>query len=180
VPELSLTAWLDPVLEYFARQAGIPVSDYSSQVGGEGIGTALEVVSDLFTKGWFNKLVQVAAGGMATAYAVWGRDVPMRLRKELLALGTHELLRFVDPKPSDLLELRESVDAFTSAVKRGDWNAALAAILRSPAEIRSMLAAMGVPVAAKAAPTPTPPTAKGVSGPVKAAGAGKGRYTVTG
>jgi len=146
VAEFSLTGWLDPVLEYFAREAGIPVGDYSAQVGGEGIGVTLEFIADLFSKGWLNKLIQVVTGGIATGYAIWGKDVPVRLRKELLALGTHELLRFIDPKPSDIIELRKSIDEFTKAVQRGDWDAALAAVLRSPEEMKAMFAAMGVPV----------------------------------
>ena len=152
--ELSITKWLDPALEYFARQAGIPAADYSAQVGGEGIGVALEFLADLFTKGWFNKVIQGIAGLFASGYAVFGKDVPVRLRKELLALGTHELLRIVDPKPSDIREVQESIFKFADAVKRGDVNAALASILRTPREVSGLLAAMGVPVGAPSAQAP--------------------------
>jgi len=146
MPEVSITGWLDPALKYFAEQSGIPIDQYSSQVGGEGIGTALEVVADFFTKGWLNKAVQAAAGLIANGYAIWGKDVPMRLRRELLALGTHELLRIVDPKPSDVIEFRRSLDSFIRSATRGDWNAALSSVLRTPSEIQAMV---GVP------PTPT-------------------------
>ena len=151
--EVSLTAWLDPAFEYFAREAGIPVSQYSSQVGGEGIAVSLEALADFFTKGWLNKAVQFIAGLIASGYAIWGRDVPTRLRRELLAVGTHELLRIVNPKPSEVDEVRRSLENFISAVQRGDWNAALASVLRTPAEIQAML---GAPAPA---PTPTPPPA---------------------
>jgi hypothetical protein len=158
--EFNITGWLDPALKYFADQAGIPVSDYSAQVGGEGIGVALECIADLFTKGWFNKAIQFVTGLVATGYAVWGRDVNIRLRRELLALGTHELLRVVDPKPSDIIEARESLSKFISAVSRGDWNGALAAILRTPDELRNMFKMLGLaeemaPVEA-VTPVPTP------------------------
>jgi len=149
--EFSITAWLDPVLEYFAREAGISTADYSAQVGGEGIGVGLEVLADVFTKGWLNKLVQFIAGGIASGYAIWGEGVPVRLRKELLALGTHELLRFVDPKPSDMEELQRSIFQFADAVSRGDWTAAMSTILRSPEEMARMLG--------MASPTPPPPQA---------------------
>jgi hypothetical protein len=152
--EVSITSWLDPVFKYFAEQSGIPLDQYSSQVGGEGIGTALEIVADFFTKGWLNKTVQVVAGLIADGYAIWGKDVPTRLRRELLALGTHELLRFVDPKPSDVIEFQRSLSVSIDAAKRGDWNAFLASVLRTPPEIQSML---GV-VAPLAPPTPAPPT----------------------
>jgi hypothetical protein len=164
--EVSITGWLDPVFKYFADQSGIPLEQYSSQVGGEGIGTALEVVADFFTKGWLNKTIQVVAGLIADGYAIWGKDVPMRLRRELLALGTHELLRFVDPKPSDIIEFQRSLSVGIDAVKRGDWNTFLASILRTPSEIQAMVGA--VPALAPP-PAPTAPPS---------APAGEGRYEV--
>ena len=136
--EVSITGWLDPALDYFAKQSGIPVDQYSSQVGGEGIGTALEMIADFFTKGWLNKGVQFTAGLIANSYAIWGKDVPIRLRRELLALGHHELLRIANPKPSDIIEMRQSIESFIRAAQRGDWNTALASILRTPAEIQAM------------------------------------------
>ena len=175
--EVSLTKWLDPAFEYFARQAGIPIDQYSAQVGGEGIGVALETVTDFFTKGWLNKAIQFVAGLIADAYAIWGKDVPTRLRRELLALGTHELLRFVDPKPSDIIEVRLSIENTVNALRRGNWNAFFASILRSPAELQAMLGVVPAPTrtsipistsgrytvkpqtpAPKPTPPPTPPT----------------------
>jgi hypothetical protein len=160
--EVSITSWLDPALKYFADQAGIPTEQYSSQVGGEGIGTALEMTADFFTKGWLNKGVQFLAGLIADSYAIWGKDVPTRLRRELLALGTHELLRIVNPKPSDIIEFRQSLESFITAVQRGDWNAALASVLRTPSEIQAMAGVVAPPA------PPTPPPAP----------ASEGRYEV--
>ena len=152
--EVSITGWLDPALDYFAKQSGIPVDQYSSQVGGEGIATGLEMVADFFTKGWLNKGVQFTAGLIANGYAIWGKDVPIRLRRELLALGHHELLRIANPKPSDIIEMRQSIESFIRAAQRGDWNTALASILRTPAEIQAMVGAVAPPASS------TPPPAR--------------------
>jgi hypothetical protein len=152
--EPSITAWLDPVLEYFARTAGIPTEQYVAQVGGEGIGFGLELLADTFTKGWFNKAVQGLTGLIATSYAVFGRDVPVRLRRELLALGTHELLRLVKMSPADVEEFRRSLVASVNALKRGDVDALLASILRTPTEIAI---ALGIYTPTpRPAPTPAP------------------------
>jgi len=169
--EVSITKWLDPAFEYFARESGIPIDQYSAQVGGEGIGTGLEVVADFFTKGWLNKGIQFLAGLIANGYAIWGKGVSTRLRRELLAVGTHELLRIVNPKPSEVIEVRRSLETFTRAAQRGDWNSALASVLRTPTEIQTMLGvAPRVPVRApapRAAPSPsTPaPTSRPTSSP---------------
>jgi len=172
--EVTITKWLDPALKYFAEEAGIPIEQYSSQVGGEGIGVGLEAIADFFTKGWLNKTIQVIAGLIADGYAIWGKDVPVRLRRELLALGTHELLRFVDPKPSDVIEFQRSLPQFIDGMRRADYNAALASILRTPGEIQTMLRI--APAPAPTPPTPPPTPAKTVKPPTKPTG---GRYRLS-
>jgi hypothetical protein len=156
--EFSITGWLDPALKYFAEQAKIPVDQYSAQVGGEGIGNALEFIANLFTKGFLNKTIQFVTGLIADGYAIWGKDVPLRLRRELLALGTHELLRIINITPEEAVQFRESLDEFISAIQRGDWNAALASILKSPAELKAMfgLTEKVTPPPASQTPMPTP------------------------
>ena len=166
--EVSITSWLDPVFKYFAEQSGIPLDQYSSQVGGEGIGVGLEIIADFFTKGWLNKTIQAVAGLIADGYAIWGKDVPTRLRRELLGLGTHELLRFVDPKPSDVIEFQRSLSVSIDAAKRGNWNAFLASILRTPSEIQAMVGVVAPPALA---PPPSIP-------PAQTPPAGEGRYEV--
>ena len=152
--EVSLTRWLDPLMEAFAREAGIPVETYSAVVGGEGIATILEIIGDVFTKGWLNRLIHFITGLIAGAYATFGKGVPTRLRLELLEIGTHELSRIADIGPDSITGIKRSIDNFVNAVKRGDWDAALASVLRTPGEIQATLAAMGLPVGT-APPTPT-------------------------
>ena len=158
-PEISLTSWLDPALEYFARQAGIPVDQYSAQVGGEGIGTGFEILADLFTKGWLNKGLQAATGLLANLYAIFGTDVPTRLRRELLAIGTHELLRVVDMKPSDAIELADSIREAVEAIRRGDFAGFITSGLRRPAEVQTLITALtgiGAPTLARIPSAPPP------------------------
>ena len=150
MPEISLTRWLDPLIENFAREAGIPTETYSAIVGGEGIAAILELIGDVFTKGWFNRLIHFITGLIAGGYATFAKGVPTRLRLELLEIGTHELSRVIDVGPGTLPELKRSIDSFASAVRRGDWDAAMASILRTPTEIQATMAAMGLPVGTSA------------------------------
>lgn len=161
--ELSLTKWLDPALDYFAKQSGIPIADYSAQVGGEGIGVAIEAIADIFTKGWMNLLVQGITGIASTGYAIWGKDVPTRLRKELLAMGMHSLLRVADVQT--LTEISSSAQAAVAAAQRGDLNGFLATAFRTPTELKAKLEAMGVPVPSQAPPVTVPPVTPPVTAP---------------
>lgn len=180
--ELSLTRWVEPALEYFARESGIPVDDLAATQGGETIGTGLEVACDFFTKGWFNKAVQGLTGIIANSYAVWGKGVSSRLRKELLALGTHELLRILDPAPSEIFTIRSSMDESVAAIQRGDITGFLNSILRSPFEMQAMMTTGAAPQAARPAQV-TPPTTRYIAQPQTTPPAGTapvGRYQVTG
>jgi hypothetical protein len=176
--ETSLTRWMDPAFEYFARETGIPVDQLVAQQGGEGIGTALEILSDYFTKGWLNKGLQFVVGLIANSYAVWGKDVPTRLRRELIAMGTHELLRILTMPPAEAAEFQASLATFMSAVQRGDWSTAAATVFKTPTELRAAFAAAGVPMVPPA-PTPVmvPPRPAPAAVPPAAA---RGRYLITG
>ena len=180
---ISITSWLDPALKYFSDQSGIPVDQYSSQVGGEGIANVLEMSADFFTKGWLNRAIQGGAGLLATSYAVWGKDVPDRLRRELLAVGTHELFRVVDVKPGEILEVRQSLSDFIASAQAGDWNTALSSVLTTPAEIQAAMGGLipgGPPPAPQAPETPKPSYVVQPEMKAPARAAAWGKYQITG
>lgn len=149
--EFTLTGWLDPVFDYFAKQADIPTADYTAVAGAEGIGASIEFITDLFTKGLLNKAINFLVAITSAGYGIWGKPTPQRLRRELITLGQHALTRVVDMKPSDALELRQSLDALVEGLRLGDSSRVAEALLRTPEELRQMLAALGAPV------SPTPP-----------------------
>jgi len=149
--EFTLTGWLDPVFDYFAKQADIPTADYTAVAGAEGIGASIEFITDLFTKGLLNKAINFLVGITSAGYGIWGKPTPQRLRRELITLGQHALTRVVDMKPSDALELRQSLDTLVEGLRLGDTSRVAEALLRSPEELRQMLSALGAPV------SPAPP-----------------------
>jgi len=157
--EFTLTSWLDPVFDYFAKQADIPTADYTAVAGAEGIGASVEFITDLFTKGLLNKAINFLVGITSAGYGIWGKPTPTRLRRELITLGQHALTRVVDMKPSDALELRQSLDTLVEGLRLGDTGRVAEALLRSPEELRQMLAALGAPVSSTSLELPpTPPT----------------------
>jgi len=155
--EFTLTGWLDPLFDYFAKQADIPTADYTAVAGAEGIGASIEFVTDLFTKGLLNKAINFIVGLASAGYGIWGKPASIRLRRELITLGQHALTRVVDMKPSDALELRESIDKLTEGLKLGDTGMIAEALLRTPEELKQMLAALGAPISATTPETPPPP-----------------------
>lgn len=110
--KVSLTSWLDPALAPLAKEAGISKDEYVSYTGGEAIGTVLEQIAGSFTTGWTKRVINLLAGLIAGGYAVYGDKVPPRLRKELIGVANHELLRLLELRPNDLVELWVSIQQF--------------------------------------------------------------------
>ena len=157
MPELSLTSWLDPLFDYFARESGIPVSDYTAVAGGEGIGASEEAILDMLTTPLLSKIIQFGTGLGCTLGAIFGKGLSPRLKRELITWGQHSLSRLVDPKPSDLLELRANIDRLAAGMKLGNAGAIYDALLRSPEELKAMIAALTGPRYALPPAPPTPP-----------------------
>ena len=162
--DFSLTSWLDPVLGWFADQAGLDKSDYVSQTGGEGIAVAVEFFSDLFLKSFASKLVQAGIGAAIGSYAIWGEQNP-RLKKELIALANHMEFRLLDPNPSDMIEIRATIDELVGAAKLNDPGMIGNALLRSMDEITSGFEALGIPTGVMPKQLTTSPISP--TGPVK-------------
>ena len=177
---ISLSEWLDPVIREASEKVGIPTEDASSRIVGEGIGSASEYVLDVFTRGWLNKLIQAVIGLVCTGVSFAPDvDISTRFRKELLTIGMHELLRVVDPKPSDIRELKASIEEFKSAIERGDVVRAILSGVRPMTEWEAVTRMVGTPT-----PTPTPRAGPVVRAPTPRTPTPtprtKGRYTITG
>lgn len=157
MPELTLTSWLDPLFDYFAKESGIPVGEYTAVAGGEGIGTAEEAVLDLLGTGLLGKIIQFGTGLGCTLGAIFGKGLSPRLKRELITWGQHSLTRVIDPKPSDILELRMNIDKLVAGMKLGDAGRITDALLRSPEELKAMIAALTGPRYAIPPAPPTPP-----------------------
>ena len=137
-----ISNWADKPMKYFADKSGIPVADLSSELVGEATGVGLEQVTNLFTKGWFNLFMKVGTGVLANSYAIWGKPKDERTRKELIPMGNHLILRALDV--DNVIELINSIGLTQAALKRGDTNAILASMVKSPQELQLVLNALGL------------------------------------
>jgi hypothetical protein len=144
-----ITELFDPVFRDYARRVGVSESEASAILGGQVVASLLELTADTFTRGWLNKLLQAAVGGVmlwqATSPRLSDRD-----KKELLVMGSHELTRVIDPTPSDISELAASISQLVNNIKTGNLTAALSSGLRHPSEFQAALEAL------KAVVTPPP------------------------
>jgi hypothetical protein len=151
---VSITSWLDPILNFFADKAGLLRDEHNAYVGGEIVANLVGKPTDFLAKGFLNKLIHFVAGLIAAGYGVFGKDVPPRLRRELIAFGEHELWKIVDLKPEDIAEIQRSLSNFIRLAMAGDWTAALSQVLTTPTELAM---ALGLEAPQSPAPQPAPP-----------------------
>jgi len=144
-----ITELFDPVFRGYASKVGVSESEASAILGGQVVASLLELTADTFTRGWLNKILQAAVGGVmlwqATSPRLSDRD-----KKELLVMGSHELTRVIDPTPSDIAELAASISQLVNNIKIGNLTAALSSGLRHPSEFQAAMEAL------KAVVTPPP------------------------
>jgi len=167
---VKLTSWLDGLFEGASRRSGIPKEHISAQVGGELIGNVLEFISGMFAKGWFKPAVNGIAGVLALGYGLYARDVDDRLRRELVAIGSHLSLTAVKEMRSP--EVKESLSSFKEHLKAGNIEAALSTILATPEEVMSVLTAPTA-TARPAVIVPMPESPPPITAPPPSAGAGE-------
>jgi len=178
MPELSLTSWLDPIIEFFDKTAppageAVPRESRAIGLGGEALGVGEEAILDFLGTGLLGKIVQCVTGAGCILGATFSKDISRRLKNELYVWGVHSISRVIDPKPSDILELRMDIDKLVAGLKLRDAGRITDALLRSPEELKAMIATLtgpryAVPTGAPPAAPPTaPPTVPTPPAPVK-------------
>ena len=155
---MQLTAWLDEFMRPLAEASGIPASELSIMFFGEGIGNLTEIIADWTTKGWFNRVVQGLVGLITCGYAIWGKGVDPRLRRELIEWGSHSASRALIINPRELPELVSSVEQSVDAALVGDVDAFINSIVRSPDEIASDIENIGNALGLSELPASPPST----------------------
>jgi hypothetical protein len=140
---VTLTSWLDGLMADASRRTGIPREQLSAHIGGEFIGTMLEVISGLFSKGWVHPVVNGIAGAIALSYAVFARGVSERLRREMLSLGSHLAFRALELVKAG--EFSRSLSETAAAIRTGGIGAALSTVLATPEEVMAKIAGTSPP-----------------------------------
>lgn len=153
---MQLTAWLDEFMRPFAEASGIPASELSVMIGGEGIGNVTEIIADWTTKGWFKRVVQGLVGLLTCGYAIWGKGVDPRLRRELIEWGSHSASRALIINPREIPELVSSAEESVDAALTGDVDAFINSIVRSPDEIASDIESISNTLGVTESLTPPP------------------------
>lgn len=146
------------VTDKLADAAGLPEvmkDDYAAATGGEALGTIIEYINDMATRGWLNKAIN---GFLALGMGLAAIKAPIdpSTKMELLTTANHLVSRIADAKPSDYAELADSIKVLMEAIRMGNWELALKSGLRPLEEHKAMLRSLGIlrEVGVKEMPTP--------------------------
>ena len=136
----SITKFLDPVLDFFAKLGGYEGAEaeiYKAETGAEWLATLMELGIDWISKGYINRGLKALGAVIAGGLGLFNKKLPPRLRRELTSIGNHLLTRAVYVSPR--VKLGEEEKLFAEALARGDWNTALRLAFRTPEELKLFL-----------------------------------------
>ena len=146
---MTLTSWMDRITKD-------PVK--SEIYGGELIARLLDLPIDMFTGIIGGKLTKALLGLLFTWYGGKAGGGITRKGRELYELASHLLLSVLDPKPEDILRIREEFEQIKRSVGLGSIADTISVLFRDPREIKLAfeLPVGGTTTTAKPQPTPQP------------------------
>lgn len=139
MPDLGPTSMLDPLVEGWARQAGMETKELASIVGGNLLGGAIGMPLDIFLTQLGSKVASFfigAAGLMLGTYTLKGQG---RLQLDTMQIGSRILTEVLDPSPDDIRMLQRQVGDFVEGLLQGRVDRVLYAFVRRPQEITSLI-----------------------------------------
>jgi len=147
MPTLGPTSMLDPFVEGWAREAGIPTETLGSMVGGNIIGGLVGIPLDMFLTQLGSKIASVFVGAVPLllgTYAFKGRG---RLQLDSMQIGSRIITEILDPSPQQIKEIQKNVGDLIDGLIQGRWDKVAYAFIRNPRELTSMLPETSQPVA---------------------------------
>ena len=136
----SVTKWLDPVLDFFAKlggYSGVEAEIYKAETGAEWLATLTEMGIDWISKGLINRGLKALGAVAAGLLGLMKKDLHPRLRKELTTIANHLATRAVYMSPK--LGLEAETQAFLSALANRQWDKAVKLAFRTPDELSGFL-----------------------------------------
>lgn len=172
MPELSPTSMLDPLVEGWAKEAGISTPELSGILGGDIIGGLIGVPLDMFLTQLGSKIASGALGVAGLLFGTYTLKGQGRTQLDVIRIFSRLTTEILDPSPSQIKEIQRNIGDLIDGFVQGRWDKVAYAVVRNPREFGEMLPQ---PAKAKTEPKeettseqkkteqPTPPKGAGVT-----------------
>ncbi|MBA7669200.1 hypothetical protein ES703_77328 [subsurface metagenome] len=130
---------LDPIVESWAKEAGMKTADLSNIIGGNVIGGLIGVPMDMFLTALGSKIASFfvgAAGLLFGTYTMKGQD---RMQRDVMQISARVLTEFLDPSPDDIRAIQKQIGNVVDGVAHGRWDKVAYAFIRSPRDFQGLI-----------------------------------------
>lgn len=139
MPELSPTTMLDPVVDGWAKEAGIPTAELSGILGGDIIGGLIGVPMDMFLTQLGSKIASGAVGIAGLLFGTYTLKGQGRMQLDVMRIFSRITTEILDPSPQQIKEIQKNISDFVDGIFEGRWDKAVYAIVRNPREFDGIL-----------------------------------------
>lgn len=137
--ELGPTSMIDPFVQQWAREAGMPAKQLSSIVGGNFMGATIVFPLDMFLTELGSKLVSVALGGLGLFFGTYNLPRGSRMQLDTMQISTRLITEILAMSPQQIKETQQKVGSMVEGAINGRWDKMLYAIIRDPRELASLI-----------------------------------------
>jgi len=139
MPELGPTSMLDPLVEGWAKEAGMDTNTLSSIFGGNILGGIIGVPLDMFLTDLGSKIAQAALGGLGLMLGTYTFKGQKRLQLDTMQIGSRLFSEILDPSPQQIKEIQKNVGELIDGFVQGRWDKVAYAIFRNPREFTGLV-----------------------------------------
>jgi len=137
--ELAPTALLDPVVDGWAKEAGIPTEELSGILGGDIIGGIIGIPMDMFLTQLGSKIASGAIGIAGLLFGTYTMKGQGRAQLDVMRIFSRITTEILDPSPQQIKEIQKNIGDFFDGIFEGRWDKALYAVIRNPREFEGIL-----------------------------------------
>ncbi|GAI76190.1 unnamed protein product, partial [marine sediment metagenome] len=129
----------DPIVEGWAKEAGMRTEDLSNIIGGNFIGGLIGVPLDMFLTQLGSKVASLFLGGAGLLFGTYTLKGAGRMQTDTMQVSARVLTEFLDPSPDDIKAIQKQIGAAVDGLLEGRWDKVAYAFVRSPRDFEGLI-----------------------------------------
>jgi len=139
MPDLTATSVLDPLVDGWAKEAGLPTEQLSNILGSDIIGGLVGVPLDMFLTPLGSKIAALFLGAAGLLFGTYTMKGQGRAQVDTVSISSRVLTEFLDASPQLVKDIQRNISDLIDGGAEGRWDKAAYAVFRNPRELKGLL-----------------------------------------
>ena len=139
MPDLSVTSILDPLVEGWAREAGIATKELSGILGTDIAGGIIGLPLDMFLTQLGSKIASLFIGAAGLLFGTYSMKGQGRMQLDVMGISSRVMTEVLDPSPQQIKEIQRNISDLIDGAVAGRWDKVAYAIVRNPREFTGLV-----------------------------------------